>query len=140
MNIREYFSSILNLRNYNHLKCVIGSDEGSEEIIVVSRKMTESSENDAEIQKVINLFQENIKVNVNIDFDNFHVEIDYDPTRLGYYIGVENKKNKKYRYIITDLAKDGKVFVKMRLNERISMLRLIPENQVMKQFNKIWHV
>lgn len=119
---------------------MIGSDEGSEEIIVVSRKMTESSENDAEIQKVIDLFQENIKVNINIDFDNFHVEIDYDPTRLGYYIGAENKKSKKYRYIAADLAKDSKVFVKMRLNERISMLRLIPENQVMKQFNKIWHV
>lgn len=140
MNIQEYFSSILNLRNYNHLKCRIGSDEGSEEIIVVSHKTANSSEDDVEIQKVIDLFQENIKVNIDLDFNNFHVEMDYDPMHLGYYLGVENKKSKRYRYIAADPAKDGKVFVKMRLNERNSVLHLIPENQMMKQFNKIWRV
>ena len=92
---------LLEQRNYKHITCELCGDEGGIPVVVVDHTLGKNASDDiSEVEDVVQWLQDDVKVNVKLDFGDKEVEIDYIPMALEYYVGVADKESDRCRYIV----------------------------------------
>lgn len=133
---------LLEQRNYKHITCELWGDEGGIPVVVVDHTLEKNSSDDiSEVEDVVQWLQDDVKVNVKLDFGDKEVEIDYIPMVLEYYVGATDKESDRCRYIIIKpYEKSGKsgAVVKLKLNGKITRRNKVSMREAKNLMDMTW--
>lgn len=124
--IMKRIIDLLEQRHYKHITCDLWGDDGGIPIIVVDHSLGKNASDDiSEVEDVIRWLQDDVKVNVKLDFGDKEVEIDYIPMALEYYVGVADKESDRCRYIVIKPYEKSGAGVELNLNGKITRRNMV---------------